>query len=49
MDDSYVERVVYRLKNWSEIDVEAPLFSGEGYGPHLTALREGCRNGRCNN
>lgn len=48
LDGSYAERVVYRLKKWSGIDVEAPFFSGERKGPHLTAICEGCRNGRCN-
>jgi hypothetical protein len=48
LDSSYAERVVYRLKKWSEIDVEAPFFSGERNGPHLTAFCQGCRNGRCN-
>jgi hypothetical protein len=48
LDGSYAERVVYRLKKWSGIDVEQPFFSDEHNGPHLTALCEGCRNGRCN-
>jgi hypothetical protein len=48
LDGSYAERVVYRLKKWSGIDVEALFFSGERNGPHLTAFCEGCRNGRCN-
>lgn len=48
LDGSYAERVVYRLKKWSGIDVEAPFFSGgERNGPHLTEFCEGCRNGRC--
>jgi hypothetical protein len=49
LDGSYAERVVYRLKKWSGIDVEAPFFSGERNGPHLTEFCEGCRNGRCKN
>lgn len=47
LDDSYADRVVYRLKKWSGINVELPFFSGEHHGPHLTALCEGCKNGRC--
>jgi hypothetical protein len=35
-------------EKWSRIDVEAPFFSGERKGPHLTTFCEGCRNGRCN-
>jgi hypothetical protein len=48
LDDSYAERVVYRLKKWSGLEVEPPFFSGEHNGPHLTAFCEGCRTGRCN-
>ena len=48
LDDSYAERVVYRLKKWSGMEVEPPFFSGEHNGPHLTAFCEGCRTGRCN-
>lgn len=47
LDGSYAERVVHWLQKWSRIDVEAPFFSGERNGPHLTAFCEGCRNGRC--
>jgi hypothetical protein len=48
LDDSYAERVVYRLRKWSGLEVEPPFFSGEHNGPHLTAFCEGCRTGRCN-
>jgi hypothetical protein len=48
LDGSYTERVVYRLVKWSGINVEPPFFSCEYNRPHLTALCEGCWNGRCN-
>jgi hypothetical protein len=48
LDDSYAERVVYRLKKWSGLEVEPPFFSSEHNGSHLTAFCEGCRTGRCN-
>jgi hypothetical protein len=48
LDGSYAGRVVYRLKKWSGIDLDAPFFSDRCNGPHLTAFCEGCRNGRCN-
>lgn len=47
LDDSYAERVAYRLKKWSGIEVEPPFFSGKHNGPHLIAFCEGCRDGRC--
>ncbi|KYG42580.1 hypothetical protein M433DRAFT_157715 [Acidomyces richmondensis BFW] len=47
LDNSYAERVAYRLKKWQGIRVETPPHS-EGNGrPHQRSLCEGCRNGRC--
>ena len=48
LDDSCAERVVYRLKKWSGLEVEPPFFSSEHKGPHLTVFCESCRTGRCN-
>lgn len=47
LDDSYAERVAYRLKKWSGIEVEAPPFFGQSNGPHQSSLCEGCRAGHC--
>jgi hypothetical protein len=47
LDDSYAERVVYRLKKWRGIHVETPPHSEGNNKPHERILCEGCRNGRC--
>ena len=47
LDGSYAERVAYRLKKWSGVKVETPLYSGESKGPHESKLCEGCKNGHC--
>ncbi|KAL2065995.1 hypothetical protein VTL71DRAFT_2066 [Oculimacula yallundae] len=47
LDDSYAERVAYRLLKWSGVEQEQPIFNGEANGPHLSDLCEGCRAGHC--
>lgn len=47
LDDSYVDRVVYRLKKWSGVQVSPPSFSGNSKGPHQSDLCEGCKAGHC--
>jgi len=47
LDDSYAERVSYRLAKWSGIAVEEPPYSGHSQRPHQSSLCEGCRHGRC--
>lgn len=47
--ESYVERVAYRLKKWSGIEVQSPVFSGSSKGPHDNQLCEGCKAGHCSN
>lgn len=47
LDDSYADRVSYRLKKWSGIDVVPPVHSRESERPHETSLCEGCRAGHC--
>lgn len=46
-DDSYAERVAYRLLKWSGADQERPEYSGGSKGPHRSELCEGCRAGHC--
>ncbi|KAE8334455.1 hypothetical protein BDV24DRAFT_145839 [Aspergillus arachidicola] len=49
LDNSYAERVVYRLKKWSGIQMSLPHYSGKNKGPsHNSDLCEGCRHGHCN-
>jgi hypothetical protein len=47
LSDSYAERVAYRLKKWSGIEMEPPQYSGGSKGPHEEDLCEGCQNGHC--
>lgn len=47
LDDTYAERVAYRLKKWSGIEMEIPFYSVRSKGPHETDLCEGCKNGHC--
>ncbi|PQK18051.1 hypothetical protein BB8028_0010g00400 [Beauveria bassiana] len=47
LDDSYADRVAYRLKKWSGMHVEPRPFSGVSKGPHYRHLCEGCKAGHC--
>lgn len=47
LNDSYAERVSYRLAKWSSIALEAPLYSGHSLKAHEPRLCEGCRHGHC--
>ncbi|KAL2265010.1 hypothetical protein VTJ83DRAFT_7520 [Remersonia thermophila] len=46
-EDSYVERLSYRLKKWSGIKVERPVYEEKKGPEHESHLCEGCRAGRC--
>lgn len=49
LDNSYAERVAYRLKRWSGVTVETPPFKARNVDrpPHIKILCEGCRAGHC--
>ena len=47
LDDSYAERVAYRLKKWCGIEMNSPIYSGPSKGPHQSNLCEGCKYGHC--
>jgi len=47
LDDSYAERVAYRLKKWCGIEMDRPTHSSPSKGPHQSNLCEGCKNGHC--
>jgi hypothetical protein len=47
VDDSYAERVAYRIKKWCGVRMEPPPFSGRARAPHRRDLCEGCRWGVC--
>lgn len=47
LDESYAERVTYRIKKWNGVEVESPRISGASKGPHNSLLCEGCKAGHC--
>ena len=47
LDGSYAERIAYRLKKWSGLQMDAPRYSGASKGPHKSHLCEGCKHGHC--
>lgn len=47
LDESYEERIAYRLKVWSGIRMERPPYFGESRAPHRSELCEGCKAGHC--
>jgi len=46
-NDSYVERVAYRLKKWAGVWMAVPEYRGRTGPPHMCALCEGCKRGVC--
>ncbi|KAI0437513.1 hypothetical protein F4803DRAFT_538395 [Xylaria telfairii] len=49
VDNSYAERVAYRIKKWSGIKLEKPPRSSRKMlaRPHEEELCEGCKAGHC--
>ena len=49
LNNSYAERVAYRLRKWSGVEMGPPPYSGrqESNRPHQRSLCEGCINGHC--
>lgn len=47
LDQSYAERIVYRIKKWNGVPVETISNSGSSRGPHNRKLCEGCKAGHC--
>ncbi|KAK4155742.1 zinc-binding domain-containing protein [Chaetomidium leptoderma] len=47
-ENSYVERVAYRLKKWAGISMDTPEYNGPKVGPeHESDFCEGCKEGYC--
>ncbi|KAI0008983.1 zinc-binding domain-containing protein [Xylariaceae sp. FL0662B] len=46
-ENSYIERVAYRLKKWAGVQVEKQRYTEERGPPHRRKLCEGCRLGVC--
>ncbi|KAI0401464.1 zinc-binding domain-containing protein [Xylaria palmicola] len=47
LDDSYADRVAYRLKKWNGIAVEPPDYIKKQSPPHEEDHCEGCKAGHC--
>ncbi|KAI1116692.1 zinc-binding domain-containing protein [Nemania sp. NC0429] len=47
LDDSYAERVAYRLKKWSGVDLNPPPYDKKEGPPHESRHCEGCKAGHC--
>jgi len=46
-ENSYVERVAYRLKKWAGVTMEEPFYEEKKGLPHKIELCEGCKAGYC--
>ena len=46
-EDSYIERVAYRLKKWAGVSVERQNYVQKRSLPHKSELCEGCKQGYC--
>lgn len=46
-EESYIDRVTYRLKKWAGVEVEKPQFNRREGPPHARHLCEGCKRGVC--
>jgi hypothetical protein len=46
-EESYVDRVAYRLKKWAGIEVKMPSSASKRGPPHESTLCEGCKRGVC--
>ncbi|KAK5989395.1 hypothetical protein PT974_10914 [Cladobotryum mycophilum] len=46
-ENSYVERIAYRLKKWAGVPMEPQPFSEKKGLPHKSELCEGCKQGYC--
>ncbi|KAF2463846.1 uncharacterized protein BDR25DRAFT_297429 [Lindgomyces ingoldianus] len=46
-EQSYIDRVAYRLKKWADIPMERRPYNHKGGPPHKSSLCEGCKRGVC--
>lgn len=48
LDYSYADRVAYRIKRWSGVQMETAFYYlQKSKGPHNSRLYEGCKDGHC--
>lgn len=46
-ENSYVERVAYRIKKWAGVVMGLPFYERRTGSPHKQEFCEGCRRGKC--
>ncbi|KAJ1323590.1 3CxxC-type zinc finger protein [Microdochium nivale] len=46
-EQSYIERVAYRIKKWAGVEVEPPIYAKKKTEPHEKEHCEGCKAGYC--
>ncbi|KAF4772753.1 hypothetical protein HER10_EVM0011669 [Colletotrichum scovillei] len=46
-EDTYVDRIAYRLKKWAGVAMERRVYEKRGTPPHKKGLCEGCKKGCC--
>ncbi|CVL07682.1 uncharacterized protein FMAN_14560 [Fusarium mangiferae] len=46
-EETYVDRVTYRIKKWNRVEVEEPEYSKKDTLPHKRNHCEGCKAGHC--
>lgn len=46
-EETYVERVAYRLKKWAGVLMDRPFYEEKQTPPHESDLCEGCKRGFC--
>jgi hypothetical protein len=46
-EDSYIERVAYRLKKWAGVRMQEQYYAGKVGLPHKHELCKGCKRGYC--
>jgi hypothetical protein len=47
LNETYAERVAYRLKKWCGVRMKPPPYSDKITAPHENELCEGCKHGHC--
>ncbi|CAG1997748.1 unnamed protein product [Fusarium graminearum] len=47
-EESYIDRVSYRIKKWNGVEMDIPKWGRDEFkGPHERAFCEGCKDGHC--
>jgi hypothetical protein len=46
-EESYIERISYRIKRWAGVEVMQPDYDRKLTKPHEQDYCEGCKRGKC--